>query len=305
VTEEAKREVDEGTKQRARELNRKAFQERLQEIEMSESEHDHYMSMLSKVENEVQQLRTILDSAESRKQERVWLKNQSYGDIDDSRLVDGVTGERLIYKRRGIQDPQNSPAMQKPKRLQFVVDCSGSMYRFNGQDGRLQRECELVVMVMEALEGFHNRFEYSIVGHSGEDHKIVLVPFGKPPRSQKEKLQVCLHMMAHSQYCYSGDMTLEATEDAISTITEQDADEYFVFVVSDANLRRYGIAPRELGEKLNMDSKVHAFVIFIAGFGEEATRTKNELPAGKGFVVLDTADLPLLFREILITNVIN
>lgn len=42
----------------------------------------------------------------------------------------------------------------------------------------------------------------------------------------------------------SGDYTLAATDMAIRDIVKEDADEHFVVVVSDANLRRYGISPR-------------------------------------------------------------
>jgi len=305
VSEAAKREVDDETLAKARELNRKAFAERLEEIHMTEDEHDRYTSFLSRVEAEVSQLRNILDGLESRKQERTWLKNQSFGDLDDTKLVDGVTGEKLIYKRRGVKDNFADMVPEKPKRLRFVMDCSGSMYRFNSQDGRLERECELAVMIMEALDGFDSRFEYSIVGHSGESEEITLVDYRNPPRTQKQKLQVCLHMIAHAQFCMSGDMTLPATRAAVENVTEEEADDYFVFVVSDANLRRYGIPPQALGAHLVSDPKVKAYAIFIASLGEEAERIKRELPMGKGFVVFDTADLPNMFREILVTNIMD
>ena len=45
----------------------------------------------------------------------------------------------------------------KPKLLRLVVDVSGSMYRFNGHDGRLEREMEVALMVMEAFEGYENK----------------------------------------------------------------------------------------------------------------------------------------------------
>ena len=46
---------------------------------------------------------------------------------------------------------------EKPKRLRLVVDVSGSMYRFNGHDQRLERMLESTLMVMEALEGYGDR----------------------------------------------------------------------------------------------------------------------------------------------------
>ena len=46
---------------------------------------------------------------------------------------------------------------EKPKRLRLIVDVSGSMYRFNGHDARLERMLESTIMVMEALEGYGDR----------------------------------------------------------------------------------------------------------------------------------------------------
>lgn len=53
---------------------------------------------------------------------------------------------------------------QKPKRLRLVVDVSGSMYRFNGVDGRLERSMEAVCMVMEAFENYEHKFKVIAAG---------------------------------------------------------------------------------------------------------------------------------------------
>ncbi len=46
-------------------------------------------------------------------------------------------------------------------------------------------------------------------------------------------------MVAHSQYCSSGDCTVEATARAVKDVKAlSDSDQRVVFVVSDANLRR-------------------------------------------------------------------
>ena len=79
---------------------------------------------------------------------------------------------------------------------------------------------------------------------------------------------------------------------------EQDADDYFVFVLSDANLRRYGIEPSRLGRMLVADKRVKAFAIFIASIGDEADRIQEGLPTGRGFVCLDTSRLPGLFKQL-------
>jgi hypothetical protein len=43
----------------------------------------------------------MFEGMEAKEKERQWLKNQQTGDLDDNRLVDGATGERNVYKRRG------------------------------------------------------------------------------------------------------------------------------------------------------------------------------------------------------------
>ena len=99
----------------------------------------------------------------------------------------------------------------KPKLLRFVIDCSGSMYYFNGHDGRLERTLQTAVMIFEAFAGFEHKYRYSMVGHSGDTPCAPLVEYGLPPPNEKERLKVVQRMAAHTQFCMSGDHTLEAT----------------------------------------------------------------------------------------------
>ena len=46
------------------------------------------------------------------------------------------------------------------------------------------------------------------------------------------------------KHCSSGDHTAKAIRDGVRRVTAAGADDYFVFVVSDANLDRYGIHPK-------------------------------------------------------------
>ena len=75
--------------------------------------------------------------------ERVWQKHKTSGDLDDNALVDGVAGDRNIYKfgaryywpkkknadsyrrYRGEEKPEPGAVQEKPKRLRFVIDLSG------------------------------------------------------------------------------------------------------------------------------------------------------------------------------------
>ena len=78
---------------------------------------------------QVQALRIVLSSLQARSKERHWMRHQTSGELDDTKLVEGVTGERAIYRRRTDVEPELGAPQIKPKRLKLVVDVSGSMYR--------------------------------------------------------------------------------------------------------------------------------------------------------------------------------
>lgn len=79
-------------------------------------------------------------------------------------------------------------------------------------------------------------------------------------------------MLAHSQFCISGDNTLEAAKHHISAISKEEADEHFLILLSDANFDRYGIRPSRFGEILTLDEDVKAFAIFVGSLGDQAMR---------------------------------
>ena len=186
------------------------------------------------------QLRSVLLSVEARERERVWLKGQVVGELDDARLVDGVLGEKNVFKRRGHNpNPPPSQRQHLPKRLIFVVDVSSSMANFNA-DERLDRLCATTLMVMEAFTGLGHKYEYAIVGHSGETAWLPLVAMGSPPSGRAARLGVIRAMIQHSSTCRSGDHTLDAGRRAVLELASEPADDRFVFLVSDANLEGYG-----------------------------------------------------------------
>uniref|UniRef100_A0A3P8URE8 von Willebrand factor A domain containing 8 n=1 Tax=Cynoglossus semilaevis TaxID=244447 RepID=A0A3P8URE8_CYNSE len=162
VSQAEKDAVPEEVKRAAREMGEKAFKERLREINMSDYDANSYERFSNAVRRQVQSLRIILDSLQAKGKERQWLKNQAVGDLDDAKIIDGLTGEKAIYKRRGELEPELGSPQQKPKRLRVLADVSGSMYRFNGVDGRLERSMEAVCMVMEALENYEHKFKVQI-----------------------------------------------------------------------------------------------------------------------------------------------
>ena len=70
-------------------------------------------------------------------------------------------------------------------------------------------------MLMEALAGLNHKYEYEIVGHSGETDMYPLVDMGSPPANRAERLAVVKAMIEHSSNCRSGDNTLAAGMRAI------------------------------------------------------------------------------------------
>ncbi|KAK7868613.1 hypothetical protein R5R35_008422 [Gryllus longicercus] len=305
VSQAEKDAVPEHVKKAAHEMAQKAFKQRLREIQMSEYDASVYQQYLGSVAAQVQALRVILGSLQAKSKERQWQRHQTTGELDDAKLIEGLTGEKTIYRRRFEKEPELGTPQTKPKRLKFIVDVSGSMYRFNGYDGRLDREMEAVIMVMEAFQGFEAQIQYDIMGHSGEDYNLQFVDHRKPPVDNKQRLDIIKIMHAHSQFCLSGDHTLEATKFGISQLSKEDCDEAIVVVLSDANLRRYGIAPESFAKILTSESNVSAYAIFIGSLGDEAVRLTKQMPAGRAFVCLDLTKLPQILQQIFSASVLS
>lgn len=307
LSDEEKNAVPEHVKKAAREMGLKAFKERLKEIQMSEYDAKLYNEYSSSVQNQVQALKVILSNLQAKSKERQWMRHQTSGELDDMKLVEGITGERSIYRKRTDIEPELGAPQIKPKRLKLVVDVSGSMYRFNGYDGRLDREMEAVIMVMEAFQGHENRIQYDIVGHSGESESIPFVSKKNPPSDNKQRLDVIKTMHAHAQFCISGDYTLEAIRDAISKLEKEkdEFDEGIVIILSDANLSRYGIAPSRLADALQSSDLIRAYAVFIGSLGDQAIRLANALPAGRGFVCMNLENIPQIIQQIFTSSLLR
>jgi MoxR-like ATPase len=303
VSDDLKNNTPAGMQEAARRMAEEAFAARMKEIHMSSRDASRYHAILSSIESDIVQLRSVLAGAQQAEAERTWMKHQSYGEIDDAKIVDGVTGDRQIFKRRGDVNPLDSPSPLKPTYLCFAFDCSGSMYRFNGVDGRLDRSLQVAAMIMEAFAGFEAKFRYSFIGHSGDTANIPLVPYDSPPANAQERLRVLDTMAAHTQFCMSGDNTLQAAVSAGKSVADQRAaaeQGRFMFLLSDANLHRYGIRPQQLTSALLSNPSVNAYAFFL-GPGldhDETDEIVAELPRGRGHAVYQPGSLPPLFRDI-------
>lgn len=45
---------------------------------------------------------------QAKSKEREWLRNQTYGDLDEAKLIEGLAGEKAVFKRRGEREPEVS-----------------------------------------------------------------------------------------------------------------------------------------------------------------------------------------------------
>ena len=95
----------------------------------------------------------------------------------------------------------------------------------------------------------------------------------------------------------------EAIEEVATHLDE--CDEAFVFVLSDANLERYGIRPSAFADALTSHPKVNAHACFLASLGGAAERLKDALPPGKASVCLDASELPNAFRSMLTASALR
>ncbi|KAI0672393.1 AAA domain-containing protein [Trametes maxima] len=301
VSDALKNDVPDHIKERAREMARLELARRLEELNMSAGEAKGYGALYAAVEGHIASLHDLLENLAAREEERVWVKRQTDGELDDSRLTEGLTGEATVYKRRGMAKPELGRPQLKPKRIRFLFDVSASMYRFQ-YDGRLKRSMETAVMLMETFDRLtrKEKFVWDIYGHSGDSASIPLVEVGQELEI-KDRWKVVDKMETITQYTFAGDYTLEAIDKAVTEIAQFDGDDWFVIAITDANFARYGITAEDLQRVMNRNPKVHTALICI-GEGAEVSWIPKNLP-GRGYRVADTADIPAVLRSILSTMV--
>ncbi|KAJ7443890.1 AAA domain-containing protein [Mycena galericulata] len=302
VSDQLKEQVPDHVREKAREMARQELQRRLEELDMSSGEAAGYGQLLTATQAHMVSLYDLLEHLAAKEEERVWVKRQTDGELDDSRLTEGLTGEATVYKRRGMEKPELGRPQIKPKRIRFVFDLSASMYRFQ-YDGRLQRSMETAVMLMETFERLSRKEKYvwDMYGHSGDGPDIQLVDALKPPTEMKERWKVIEKMALVPQYAFAGDYTVEAIEKGVKDVAAFDADDWFVIAITDANFERYLIKPEDIARAMRRDPKVHTALICI-GEGAEAAWIPRSIP-GRGFRVMNTADIPTVLRSILSTMV--
>jgi hypothetical protein len=315
VSDAAKAAVSDESRAAAEAAAKEGLARRLDEINLGKGTFDVYLEYRSRVEKEIGQLKGTMDELSRRARERKWLHLQSHGELDDTRLVDGLTGDKLVFKRRGNPDANsavsssNSGTPPHQKRLHFVVDVSGSMYRFNGQDRRLERLLESMLLILESVpssaSGSDSTIEYAVSGHSGDAPDISFLDFDEvKPSNEAERYKVLEAMVAHSQFCLSGDHTCMALDIAIkqAALSKSEHCETHVFLLSDANFERYNISPKSVAAIMDKERGVNAHLILLASLGSEAQDIKQQL-GERVSICMSTQELPKVFERLLSSSV--
>ncbi|KAJ3565249.1 hypothetical protein NP233_g7756 [Leucocoprinus birnbaumii] len=300
VPDALKDSVPEEVKEKAREMARQELQRRLEELDMTQAEARGYSQLLDATQAHMQSLHNLLEHLAAKEEERVWVKRQTDGELDDSRLTEGLTGEATVYKTSwyGEAGVGTTPIEAKADSIHLRFE----WYRFQ-YDGRLERSMQTAVMLMETFDRLSRKEKYvwDIYGHSGDGPEIPLVEAEKPPGELKDRWKVAEKMYMVPQYAFAGDFTVEAIVKGVTEVAKYDADDWFVIAITDANFSRYGITPEDLTNAMKRDPKVHTALICI-GEGAEATWITKRLP-GRGFRVANTGDIPIVLRSILSTMV--
>ncbi|CEG83438.1 hypothetical protein RMATCC62417_17358 [Rhizopus microsporus] len=69
-----------------RERHEQAMEKRLAKLDMTQADFQQFNQYMDNIRREVRELRVILEGVEAKQHERVWLKNQSSGDLDDRKM---------------------------------------------------------------------------------------------------------------------------------------------------------------------------------------------------------------------------
>ena len=297
ISDAMKEELSEEAREVVRRVNRDLFQKRLEEIGLTSAEADIYHQLSSSFHREIVQIQSLVDSLHARKHERGWVRHQSSGEWDDMKLVEGLIGDRNVFKKRqDIVPPEG--LLTSPKKMTMLWDVSASMYRLNSFDGRLDRMKEAAIMLMEGL-GNSDVVEYAFRGHSGDSAFIPLVEFGKPPSNVVERLRVIDTMEAHTQYCMSGDNTVDSLGQCIEELVKfTESDERVLVCLSDANFDRYQISPELISRMISKEEDVQVFMILIGTIGNSASLLSSRLPKGRVFMCMNNAELPRILEEL-------
>lgn len=94
ISDKEKANISNEALEAARKMGQEELQKRLKEIDMKPHEANEYERYLMNVRNEIDQLRLIIESLKNKGKERTWIRNRTSGDLDDTKLVDALAGDK-------------------------------------------------------------------------------------------------------------------------------------------------------------------------------------------------------------------
>lgn len=157
----------------------------------------------------------------------------------------------------------------------------------------------MTILNPSAFKSFEHKFKYTLAGHSGDGPDIDFLKNGKYPRNEAERFEIMKQMHNHATFCLSGDTTLPAINEAIKHVASQDnADDRFVIILSDANLAQYNILTHQISKALYSDDRVNAYIVFIGGLGDQSDGFVKGV-GEKAFRCESTSSLVRIFKKIL------
>lgn len=134
IPDSLKAQVPDEISDRAREMARKELAQKLAEVDITSSQSSTYSRYYDTVSANIQSLVSFLESTsdlfctqslaspdssltdlEAKEEERVWLARQTDGDLDESRITEGLTGESTVYKRRGLEKRMFLPSLSSSR----------------------------------------------------------------------------------------------------------------------------------------------------------------------------------------------
>jgi hypothetical protein len=101
-----------------------ALKQRLGQLGLSQTEGIDFNDRLQRTERFIREIRSTLLQTESRTKERQWLSMQTSGELDEKRLVESLTGQQNIYRRRAEVEPISGGPLSRPKIIWFCFDVS-------------------------------------------------------------------------------------------------------------------------------------------------------------------------------------
>lgn len=90
LPDEVKNDVPDHIKAAAQQMGREALRKRLEEIKMSAHEGAIYKEIYDNVRQEIRQLKVILEGVQAKEKERTWLQNQTDGELDEGKIIEGM-----------------------------------------------------------------------------------------------------------------------------------------------------------------------------------------------------------------------